>query len=218
MLWRPVGGEELRCGTQHMRRLVERTGDQVAGLDLVHAYSNVDAALDEAADLVGEIDDDLQPGMLGREIRERRTDDELAKRDRHLELQHAAQHWLRAAKSCLGLTDLGQDRLAAFVVVGSLLGDANMPGGALHEYDTKPGLQLAQQRGDRCVGHVELGCGARQAAGLDDLNKDLHRTQSIHPCLRIRRSANLPSMCDFSQMMKSLLGSTAQYRGRQRHY
>ena len=68
MPWRTVVGEERRCGTQHVWRPVDRTGDEFTTLDLVHTYGNVNATFDEAVDLVGQIGDDPQIGVLGCEV------------------------------------------------------------------------------------------------------------------------------------------------------
>jgi hypothetical protein len=86
----------------------------------------------------------------------------------------------------LRLLDLGEDALAALVVLAALVGQRDAAGGAVQQAHVERTLEARQQPHDRGRRHVERVGRGGEAAGLHDPHERLHCAQLVHRGILLR--------------------------------
>ena len=158
----------------------ELAGDERAVLQFADADREVEAFADDVDEAVGQVEIELDLGILGQEVRQVGRDVQPAERRRRRHLEQAARLGVAAADEILRLLDQAQDVDDALEVAFAGLGQRQLAGGALEQARPEPLLEQADALGHDGGRQAHLAAGGRHVAGAGDACENVEIADGGH--------------------------------------
>ncbi len=144
------------------------------------AHHAVDVLAHQVDRPVGHAEVDLDLGVAGMEIRQRRNDDQDRQRAADVDAQPAFCARLRQRHAAVELVDFGEQAHDPLIIGGAVGRDRHTPSGPVQELRVHVRLEQLDQLGDGGLRRVQGRGGAGEGAGLDHPDERPHCSKLIH--------------------------------------
>ena len=165
------------------RQALEPAPHQRLVEDVAAAHHAVDAFRDEIDRAVAAADLEPDVRVARAEVGQGRRQHVDAERGRHIDAQATSRAAVRVHEPGFQFADVVEDVPDACVVGSAVVGQAHPARRPLQQADAEVLLEPRDVLTDARLRQVERERGRGEAAGIDDLDEQLHREKPIHPCI-----------------------------------
>jgi len=177
--WRAMSSEITGAGDIDQRQVADLAGNQAGVAKRSDTQHAVDAVLHQVDGAVGDAQVNIELGMVLKEMRQGRRDDQAADPPGHIDPQLAGRPDGGLPEQPFRLIDIGDQPQAAFIKGGAVLGRRNLSGSAVKQARTNPRFELDHGGGDGRTWNPERIGSTGEARAFDDTGEGAEEIDTV---------------------------------------